>query len=107
MNASVTQTRKPFRQELRYYLPRWMAVVLAITLVQDFTTATLTEQSFWSLPGLVLIGLLEGAFGGLVFVGLQRWLNPNDSRPRRLRNYLVAIMVVGIGSWLTIAAIYR
>jgi hypothetical protein len=84
-----------------------MAVVVAITLMQQLTTATANEQSFWSIPGLVLIGLLEGAFGGVVFVALQRWLNPNDNRVRRIRNYVVAIMAVGAGSLGAMTAIYR
>ena len=106
MNTAVVQSRKPFRQDLRFYVPRWMAVVVVITLIQQLTTATANEQSFWSIPGLVLIGLLEGAFGAAVFVGLQRWWNPKNSRVVRLRNSVLAWILVAVGSLWVMTAIY-
>jgi hypothetical protein len=36
-----------------------------------------------------------------------RWWNPKDSRVRRIRNYVVAIMAVGVGSLFAMTAIYR
>ena len=77
MDSTVVQNPKPIQQNLRYYLPRWM----------------------------VVIGLLEGAFGGLVFASLQRWWNPRDSRVMRIKNYVAAIMIVGIGSLVMMTAI--
>ena len=107
MNVAVAQTPKPIQEDLRYHLPRWMVVVAAIVLIQQLTAFSSTGRGVWTLWGSVLIGLLEGAFGGLVFVGLQRWWNPKDNRVRRIRNYVFAIMVVGVGSLFMITAIYR
>jgi hypothetical protein len=45
-----------------------------------------------------VIGLVEGAFGGLVFVGLQRLWNPKNSRVARLRNGVAAWIIAGVGS---------
>jgi len=84
-----------------------MVVFVVIALIQELTTFPPTGWGLWTIPGLILIGLLEGAFGGLVFVGLQRWWNPGDSRPRRIRNYLFAGIIVGVGSLLAMTAIYR
>jgi H+/Cl- antiporter ClcA len=106
MHLAVVQISKPIRQDLRYYLPRWMVAFVVITLIQELTTIRPTGWGLWTIPGLVLIGLIEGAFGGLVFVGLQR-LNPGDSRPRRIRNYLFAVIMVGVGSLFAMTAIYR
>jgi H+/Cl- antiporter ClcA len=107
VNATIPQPRQPFRRDLRNYLPRWMVVFVVIAVVQELTTLPSTGWGLWTVPGLILIGLLEGAFGGLVFVGLQRWWNPGDSRPRRIRNYLFAGIIVGVGSLLAMTAIYR
>ena len=52
-------------------------------------------------------GLIEGAFGGLVFISLQRWWNPRDTRVRRIGNYVAALVIVGIGSLWGMTAIYR
>ena len=106
MNAAVTQTRKPFQQNLRYTLLRWMVVFVVIALIQELTTFSPTGWGLWTIPGLILIGLLEGAFGGLVFVGLQRWWNPGDSRARRIRNYLFSTILVGVGSLGAMTAMY-
>jgi H+/Cl- antiporter ClcA len=84
-----------------------MAVFVVIALIQELTTLPPTGWGLWTIPGLIVIGLLEGAFGGLVFVGLQRWWNPDDSRPRRIRNYLLATIIVGVGSLFAMTAIYR
>ena len=107
MNTAVTGTRKPFQEDLRYTLPRWMVVFVVIALIQELTTFPPTGWGLWTIPGLILIGLLEGAFGGLVFVGLQRWWNPKDIRPRRIRNYLFASIIVGVGSLWAMTAMYR
>jgi H+/Cl- antiporter ClcA len=107
VNATITQTRRPFRLDLRNCLPRWMVVFVVITLLQELTALPPTAWGLWNIPGLILIGLLEGAFGGLVFVGLQRWWNPGDSRAARTRNYLFAGIIVGVGSLLAMTAIYR
>lgn len=47
-------------------------------------------RGFWYMPGSVLMGLVEGAFGGLLLVGMQRWWNPKDSRVVRIRNSVAA-----------------
>ena len=107
MNTAVAQSPKPIDQDLRYWLPRWMAAFVVITLVPQLIMSPPAGRGFWYIPNLVLIGLLEGAFGGLVFVGLQRWWNPGDSRARRIRNYLFAGIIVGVGSLLAMTAIYR
>jgi hypothetical protein len=64
-----------------------------------------TGRGLWYIPGLVLAGLLDGTFAGLVFVGLQRLWNPNDRRVVRLRNYVAAVMMVGVGGLLAMTAI--
>jgi hypothetical protein len=107
MNTAVAQTRKPFQRDLRYYLPRWMAVLLAITLIPQLMMFPPTDRGLWTIPSLVLIGLLEGTFGGLLFVGLQRWWNPRDSQVVRIRNYVAALVIVGVGSLFAMTAIYR
>jgi H+/Cl- antiporter ClcA len=107
MNTAAAQTRKPFHRDLRYYVPRWMAVFVVIALIQELPTLPPTGWGLWTISGLIVIGLVEGAFGGLVFVGLQRWWNPGDSRPRRIRSYLLAGIIVGVGSLFAMTAIYR
>lgn len=107
MNATVAQTRKLFQQDLRYQLPRWMVVFVVIALIQELTTIPATGWGLWTIPALIVIGASEGAFGGLVFVGLQRWWNPRDSRPRWIRNYLFAAIIVGVGSLFAMTTIYR
>jgi hypothetical protein len=57
---------------LRYYLPRWMAAFVVITLIEQLAMFPPAGRGFWYIPNLVFFGLIEGAFGGLVFVGLQR-----------------------------------
>jgi hypothetical protein len=84
-----------------------MVVFLAVTLIQELTVLPRSGHGLWYIPSLVLIGLLEGGFGGLVFVGLQRWWNPLDRRVVRIRNYVTALMVVGAGSLFAMTAIYR
>jgi hypothetical protein len=84
-----------------------MVVFVVIAVIQELTTFPPTGWGLWTIPGLILIGLLEGAFGGLVFVGLQRWWNPGDRRSGRIRNYVFAIMAVGVGSLFMMTAIYR
>ena len=106
MNTAVAQSSRPIKQDLRYSLPRWMVVFVVIALIQELTTFPPTGWGLWTIPGLILIGLLEGAFGGLVFVGLQRWWNPGDSRARRIRNYLFAGIIVGVGSLGAMTAMY-
>jgi hypothetical protein len=107
MNAAVTQTRKPIQQELGHYLPRWMVVLAVITLIPQLIMFPLAGRGFWYIPNLVLIGLIGGAFGGLVFVGLQRWLNPKDSRVARIRNSVLAWILVAVGGLWMMTAIYR
>jgi H+/Cl- antiporter ClcA len=107
MNTAVAaQTRKPIQQDLRYQLPRWMVVFVVIALTQELTTIPPTGWGLWTMPALIVIGLVEGAFGGLVFVGLQRWWNPGDRRSGRIRNYLFASIIVGVGSLWAMTAIY-
>jgi H+/Cl- antiporter ClcA len=84
-----------------------MAVFVVIALIQELPTLPPTGWGLWTISGLIVIGLVEGAFGGLVFVGLQRWWNPGDSRPRRIRSYLLAGIIVGVGSLFAMTAIYR
>jgi hypothetical protein len=105
MNTAVAQTRKPFQQDLRYYLPRWMAAFFVFSLIQELMLFPSTGRG-WNTPSLVVIGLVEGAFGGLVFVCLQRWWNPKDSRVVRIRNYVAASIIVGVGSLWVMTAIY-
>jgi len=107
MSAAVAQTRKHFQQDLRYCVPRWMAVFVIITLIQELVMSPPKLQVIWTIPSLVLICLLEGAIGGLLFVALQRWWNPRDSRVVQIRNYVAAIMVVGVGRLFAMTAIYR
>jgi hypothetical protein len=104
--GQAAQTTKRAQQDLRYQLPRWMAAFVVIALIQELTTIPPTGFGLWTIPALIVIGLLQGAFGGLVFVGLQR-LNPADSRPRRIRNYLFSTILVGVGSLFAMTAIYR
>ena len=106
MNTVVAQARKPFHHDLRYALPRWMAGFVVITLIEQLAMFPPAGRGFWYIPNLVFFGLIEGAFGGLAFAGLQR-LNPKDSRPGRIRNYLFASMIVGVGSLLAMTTIYR
>ncbi len=106
MNRAVAETRKAVQQNLGYHVPRWIVVFLALTFIQELTT-TQTGHSLWHIPSVLLVGLLEGAFGGLVFVGLQRWLNPRDSGAKRIRNYFVAIMAVGVGSLCLMTMSFR
>jgi xanthine/uracil permease len=104
VNTPVVQSTRPIKQDLRYYLPRWIAAFVIITLIEQLAMFPPTGRGLWYIPNLVLAGILEGAFGGLAFVGLQRWWNPRDSRPRRIRNYLFASIIVGVGSlWATTA----
>jgi hypothetical protein len=98
MNTAVAQTQKPFQQDLRYYLPRWMIIFVVITLIPDLMMFPPTGRGIWYIPGLVLIGLLEGAAGGLLFVGMQHWWNPRDSRVVRIRNRMAAMIIVAVGS---------
>ena len=107
MNAAVVQSAKRSKQDLRYYLPRWIAALVVITLIEQMAMFPPTGRGLWYIPSLVLAGVLDGTFGGLVFVGLQRLWNPRDSRVVRLRNYFAAVMIVGIGSLLVTIAINR
>jgi hypothetical protein len=104
MNTAVAETRKPIQQDLRHHLPRWMVVFVVLNLVSELLYLP-TGRGLWHIPSLILISLLEGAVGGLVFVGMQRGLNPKDSRVVRIRNYVAAGIIVGIGSlWVMTAA---
>jgi hypothetical protein len=105
MNTQITEGPKPIRQDLRYYLTRWMAVFVVITLIPQLIMFPPAGRG-WNIPSLVVIGLVEGAFGGLVFVCLQRWWNPKDSRIVRIRNYVAAGIIVGVGSLWVMTAIY-
>jgi hypothetical protein len=107
MNTAIAEARKPIRQDMRHYLPRWIVAFVAIALIQELTMLPPTGWGFWTIPGLVFIGLLEGALGGLVFVGMQRLWNPRDSRVLRIRNYFAAVIIVGVGSLWVMTAIYR
>ena len=107
MNATVSEASKPLQQDLRYALPRWMAAFVVITLIEQLAMFPPTGRGLWYVPSLVVIGLVEGAFAGLVFVCLQRWWNPRDSRVMRLRNYVAAGIVVAVGSLWAMTAIYR
>jgi hypothetical protein len=106
MNAAVAQTRKPIQHELRYYVPRWMLVLLVVTLIPQLIMFPPAGRGLWYIPGLVLMGLVEGAFGGLLFVCMQRWWNPRDRRVARIRNYVAACIFVGVGSLWAMTAIY-
>jgi xanthine/uracil permease len=105
MNAAVAQTPKALQKDLRYYLPRWMAAFLVVTLIEQLAMFPSTGRSLWYIPSLVLAGLFEGTFAGLVFIGLQRVWNPADRRVVRIRNYVAAVMIVGVGSLLVMTAI--
>ena len=107
MNTAVAQSPKAIKQGLRYYLPRWMFVFVVITLIEQMAMFPPAGRGLWYMPSVVLIGLLEGAFGGLFFVCLQRWWNPKDSRVVRLRNYVAATIIVAVGSLVVMTAIYR
>jgi hypothetical protein len=106
MNTAIAETQKPFRQDLRYYLPRWMGVLVVITLIPQLILFPPAGRGFWYIPGLVLMGLVEGAFGGFLFVGMQRWWNPKDSRVVRLRNSVVAWIIVGVGNLWAMTTIF-
>lgn len=104
MNAAAVQSRKPVQQDLRYYLPRWMLVFVVITVIQELAISPSEPPGRWTVPNLVLIGLLEGTVGGLVFVGLQRRWNPKNSRVVRIRNSVAACIIVAVGSlWVNSA----
>ena len=104
--AQAAQTPKPFRQDLRYYLPRWIAALVVITFIEQLAMFPPTGRGLWYIPSLVLAGVLDGTFGGLVFVGLQRLWNPRDSRVVRIRSYVAAGIIVGVGSLWVMTAIY-
>jgi len=106
MNAAVGESRKPVQQDAGYYLPRWIAVFVAITLIPQGIMVPPTVKDIWYTPSLIFIGICEGTLGGLLFVGLQRWWNPRDSRVVRIRNYVAAGTSVGVGSLLATTAIY-
>jgi heme/copper-type cytochrome/quinol oxidase subunit 4 len=104
MNTAVAETRKPIQQDLRHALPRWMLVLVVITLIPQLIMFPPAGRGFWYIPGLVLMGLVDGAFGGVLFVVMQRRWNPNDSRVARLRNSVVAWIIVAVGSlWVNFA----
>jgi xanthine/uracil permease len=107
MHAAVARSPKPITQDLRYHLPRWIAALVVITLIEQLAMFPPTGRGLWYIPSLVLAGVLDGTFGGLVFVGLQRLWNPKDSRVVRLRNYFASVMIVGVGSLLVAVAINR
>ena len=67
MNTAVARTRRPIQQELRYYVPRWMLVLVVITLIPQLIMFPPAGRGFWYIPGLVLMGLVDGAFGGVLF----------------------------------------
>jgi len=94
------------QQDLRHYLPRWMAILVVITLVSQLIMFPPEAYGFWYIPGLVLMGLVEGAFGGLLFVCMQRWWNPKDSRVVRIRNSVAAWIIVAVVSLWVMTAIY-
>jgi xanthine/uracil permease len=106
VNTAVVQSPRPIKQDLRYYLPRWIAAFVVITLIEQLAMFPPTGRGLWYIPNFVLAGILEGAFGGLVFVCLQRWWNPNDSRVVRIRNYVAAGIIVGVGSLWLMTVIY-
>jgi hypothetical protein len=106
MNTAVAETQKPFRQDLRYTLPRWMAILVVITLIPQLIMFPPAGRGLWYIPGLVLMGLVEGAFGGLLFVCMQRWWNPRDSRVVRIRNSVAAWIIVAVISLWVMTAIY-
>jgi threonine/homoserine/homoserine lactone efflux protein len=107
VNISAAETRSTFQHDLYYCLPRWMIVFIVIALVPQLILFPPAGRSIWYIPGLVLIGLLEGAFGALIFVASQRWWNPQESRAVRISNYVAALMIVGVGSLFVMTAIYR
>jgi hypothetical protein len=105
MSAASSQATRPIQQDLRYYLPRWIAAFVVITLIEQLAMFPPTGRGLWYIPSLVLAGLLNGTFAGLVFVGLQRLWNPSDGRVVRLRNYFAAVMIVGVGGLSVMIAI--
>jgi hypothetical protein len=106
MNAAVVQNPKPIQHDLRYYLPRWMVVFVVITLIEQLAMFPPAGRGLWYVPSVALTGLLEGAVGGLVFVGLQRLWNRRDSRVVRIRNYVAACVIVGVGGLWVMTAIF-
>lgn len=106
MNTAVVQSPRPIKQNLRYLLPRWIAAFVVITLIEQLAMFPPAGRGFWYIANLVFFGLIEGAFGGFVFVCLQRWWNPKDSRVVRIRNYVAAGIIVGVGSLWVMTAIY-
>lgn len=107
MNTAAVQSRSPVLQDLRYQLPRWMLVFVVVTLIPQVMMFPPAGRSFWYLPSLVLIGLLEGGVGSVLFVGLQRWWNPKDDRVARIRNYLAATVIVAVGSLLAMTEVHN
>jgi len=106
VNVAVARTRKPIQHELRYYLPRWMVLLVVITLIPQLIMFPPAGRGFWYIPNLVLAGILEGAFGALLFVLMERWWNPKDSRIVRIRNSVAAWIIIGVGSLWVMTAIY-
>jgi hypothetical protein len=73
--------------------------------IQALAAVSPTNPQPWSFLTSVASGLVDGAAGGSIFVVLQRWWNPKDTRVMRLRNYLIAIMFVGVASLFAMTAI--
>lgn len=46
MNAAAAHNSQPFLQDLRHYLPRWMIVLVVITIIQDLMTSPATSRGF-------------------------------------------------------------
>src|ERR1700733_5102451 len=67
-------------------------------------TVSASRSRFLVHTGLGSHGPRGGAVGGLLFVGMQHWWNPRDSRVVRIRNSVVAWIIVGVGSlWVNFA----
>jgi hypothetical protein len=47
MNTAVAETRKPIQQDLRHALPRWMLVLVVITLIPQLIMFPPAGRGFW------------------------------------------------------------
>jgi hypothetical protein len=60
MKTQLTEGPKPTQQDLRHYPPRWMAVLVVIILIPQLIMFPAAGRGLWYMPGLVLMGLLQG-----------------------------------------------
>ena len=47
MHTALAETRAPIQKALRYYLPRWMAALVVITLIEQLAMFPPAGRGFW------------------------------------------------------------